>query len=158
VKKVLISVLLSLLLVGILAVPAMSDDITASVTVKSFSSVTITDTVPAGLQFGNLDPGTVKQSEANSPSVTVAAAAENNINVTISISGTDFSDGSHSFAVGNVFWNTSNDAGSATTMSTAPAAVGTLSAGQSVQIYHWLSIPTAQSAGTYSSTFTYTSS
>jgi hypothetical protein len=158
VKKVLVSVLLSLLLVGILAVPAMSDDITASVTVKSYSSVTITDTTPAGLQFGNLDPGTVKQSEANSPSVTVAAAPENNVTVTISISGTDFSDGSHSFTVGNAFWNTSNDAAGASTMSTTPATVGTLSAGQSIQIYHWLSIPTAQAAGTYNSTFTYTSS
>jgi hypothetical protein len=158
VKKVLVSVLLSLLLVGILAVPATADDITASVTVKSYSSVTITDTTPAGLQFGNLDPGSVKQSEANSPSVTVAAAPENNVTVTISISGTSFSDGSHSFAAGNAFWNTSNDASSATTMSTTPATIGTLSAGQSVQIYHWLSIPTAQAAGTYNSTFTYTSS
>jgi hypothetical protein len=154
-KKIILSVLLSLLLIAVMAVPVIADDITASVTVNSYASVTITDNGAAGLAFGSQDPGAEMIAEAASPSITITAAAENNQDVAISISGTDFSSGTASFAIGNAYWNTAADTGSAHTMSTTPTGVDTLSAGESIDIYHWLSIPEGQAAGTYTSTFTY---
>lgn len=157
-KKLVISLALALLLVAVIAIPAMADDITASVTVTTYSSVTITDNGAAGLAFGSLTPGTDMQPEAAAPSVTVTAAAENNTDVDIKISGTDFDDGgSNSFAVANAFWNDENNSGTATAMSTSAATVATLSATQSVNIYHWISVPDTQEAATYNSTFTYVS-
>jgi hypothetical protein len=149
------------MLVAVLALPAVADEPgpvtkTASVTVTGYKSVTITDTAPEGLQFGSLIPGTVKEPEAGTPSITIAAAAENNGTVAVSIKGTDFSDGStNSFGIENAFWNTSNTPGTATAMDTDYASVTTLNAGQSVNIYHWLSIPNEQAAVAYESTFTY---
>jgi hypothetical protein len=155
-KKIIISAVLALMLVAVLAVPAMGDDITASVTVTEYASVTVTDNGTAGLSFGSMTPGQDMKAEAASPSVTVTAAAENNIDLDIKVSGTDFSDGgSNSFSIGNAYYNTASDSGSASAMSTTPATVDTLSAGEHVDIYHWLSVPEEQAAATYDSTFTY---
>jgi hypothetical protein len=157
-KKLIISITLALLLIAIAAVPAMADDITASVTVTSYASVTITDNGAAGLSFGSLTPGTDKQAEAAAPSVTVTAAEENNTPVNIKISGTDFTDGgTNSFGIDNALWNDESNDATATAMSTTAATVATLNANESVNIYHWLSIPTGQAAATYNSTFTYVS-
>jgi hypothetical protein len=160
-KKLVISLALALLLIAAVAIPVMADDITASVTVTEYSSVTITDNGAAGLAFGSLNPGTVKQAETDTPSVTVTAAAENNTDVDIKISGTDFDDGgSNNFAIANAFWNDANDAGTATEMKKTGVStdtVATLSANESVDIYHWISVPATQEAATYSSTFTYVS-
>ncbi len=171
-KKLIISVLTALLLIALFAVPAVAqialfavpalaaqtENITATVSVGQYSSVTITDNGTAGLDFGSLDPGTVKSEEAALPSVTVTAAGENNVDVTISISGDNFTSGSYEFGIGNAYWNTSNDSGTATAMDTTPTTVATLSADESVDIYHWLSIPAAQESGSYSTDFTYSSS
>jgi hypothetical protein len=143
-----------------MAAPAMADDFTASVTVNTYASVTITDNGASGLAFGSLDPGTDKQAEAASPSVSVTTSSENNVDIAISISGTNFSDGgTNSFAVSNAFYNTTDVSGSAVAMSTTPTQVGSdLTPGDGMDIYHWLTIPANQAAASYSSTFTYTSS
>lgn len=161
-KKILISVFVSIMLLSILVMPAIADEVgkTATVHVNTYKSVTLTDPDPAGLQFASLNPGAVKQPEFNSPSITITAAAENNADVAVSINGTDFAGpGGVTFDIGNAYWNTGSDSGSATAMSKTPASVATLHAGaippESVDIYHWLSIPSGQAAGDYSSTFTY---
>ncbi len=159
-KKIVISILLALMLVATMAIPVMAEtsNLDATVTVTEYASVTITDNGAAGLLFGSLTPGTVKQPEAASPSVNVTAASENNIDVDIRVSGTDFSDGgTEEILIGNAFLNATNDSGSATAMSTSGTVVATLSAEDSVDIYHWLSIPAEQAAATYTSTFTYLS-
>ncbi len=130
--------------------------VTASVTVTEFIDVTVTDHGDTGLHFGSLAPGASKQAEAAAPSITVSLAAGGNTDVTVSLKGLDFSDGvSASFPVDNAFWNDADDAGLATPMSTAYAAVGTLTPANSLSIYHWLSIPSGQDAASYTSTFTY---
>ena len=157
-KKAILGCIIALVLVATITIPAMAEtsDLTASVTVTEFASVTITDNGAAGLSFGNLEPGTVMQAETSSPSVTVTAAAENNVDMNITISGIDFSDGgTNSFGIGNAYWNDSNETGTATAMSTTAAGVAILAAGTSVDIYHWLSIPANQAAASYTSTFTY---
>jgi hypothetical protein len=160
VKKILISAVLALMLVAVIAVPAMADapgevGKTATVTVTAYKSVTVTDNGATGLSFGSLNPGTEKQAEAASPSLTISAAAENNGTVAVSIKGTDFSGTGHTLTIDNAFWKTTNDSVTATAMTISYASVTTLAAGAHVDIYHWLSIPAAQAADSYTSTFTY---
>lgn len=157
-KNVILSCIIALVLVATITIPAMAEtsELTASVTVTTFASVTISDNGTAGLSFGNLEPGTVMQAETNNPAVTISAAAENNVDMNITISGLNFSDGgTNNFGIGNAYWNDADDTGTAVAMSITAAAVATLSAGESVNIFHWLSIPVNQAAAAYSSTFTY---
>lgn len=160
-KRLITTLALVLILMATLSIPALADPTgevgkTATVTVTTYKSVTVTDNGATGLSFGSLTPGTVKQAEAASPSLTIAAAAENNGNVAVSIKGTDFAGTGHTLTIGNAFWNISSNPATATAMSTVYASVTTtLAAGTSVSIYHWLSIPAAQAADTYTSTFTY---
>jgi hypothetical protein len=155
-KKLLISAVLALMLVAVIAVPAVADvsqDVNASVTVTEYSSVTITANP---ITFGSVDPGTVKSAATNNPAVTIAAGEENNQDIAVQISGTDFAgDPSGTITIGNAFWHTSNTPGDATAMSTSAAPVATLSAGQYISVYHWLTVPDETSAATYTSTFTY---
>jgi hypothetical protein len=159
-KKLLISAVLALTLVAVMAAPAMADvseEVNASVTVTTYSSVTITS---QPITFGSLDPGTVQSPATNNPAVTITAGSENNQDITVELSGTDFSDGdTNSFAIANAFWWDSDTVGSADAM--AETGIGTdvvaaLSAGDSVSVYHWLSVPTEQFPTIYNSTFTYT--
>ena len=159
-QKVLISLALVLMLVAAMAVPAMAAEETlpASVTVTEYVSVTVTDNGTSGLAFGSLNPGAVKQPEAEAPAVTITTAAENNKDVDVFLKGTNFSDGgSNSFAISNAFYHDSDASGSATAMSATydGSAWKTLGAGATLNIYHWLSVPDTQAAATYSSTFTY---
>jgi hypothetical protein len=164
-KKTLISVIMALMLVAIMAAPALADspttgDVTANVTVTGYASVTITDKGDAGLDFGSMTPGQDMKAEAASPSISIAAGSENNQDVVIEISGTDFSGTAGSFAIANAYWNDEDTSGTATAMKltgTATDTVATLGAGESVDIYHWLSVPDGQATGSYSSTFTYSS-
>ena len=139
--------------------PVLADEeqsVTASVTVTEFIDVTVTDHGDTGLHFGSLSPGVLKQPETAAPSITVSLAAGGNTDVDVSLKGADFSDGiSANFSADNAFWNTTDAAGVATAMSTGYAAVGTLTPGNDLDIYHWLSIPSGQDAASYTSTFTY---
>ena len=149
-KKLLISLAVVGVLVGLMAAPVMAEDVgevgkTASVTVNAYKSVTVTDNGSPGLDFGSLTPGTEDEPEAASPSLTIAAAVENNGNVAVSIS----------FDIENATWNTSDETGSDQDMLETYAPVGTLPASTSLSIYHWLSIPGGQAAASYTSTFTY---
>lgn len=157
-KKLIISIILSLTLVAIMAVPAIADtSVTASVGVNEFASVTIN--AGAGINWGALNPGVVKQATAAPPAVTITAAAENNVDVTISVAGTNFSTTGGEIAIANAFFNTVDNSAAATAMSTSPAVVGSpLTHGDTMYIYHWLTIPANQKAGGYTSTFVYSSS
>ena len=158
-KKVFVSLVASVALVAVMAVPAMAveENRTATVTVKEFVSVTITDPGAAGLQFGELDPGAVKAEEANKPAINIAAAAENNGDAEVFLKGTDFASSGNNFGVGNAFYHDSDASGDATAMTSdyPGTAWKTLAPAGSVDIYHWLSIPVGQEPGAYESTFTY---
>ncbi|MDY6916370.1 MAG: hypothetical protein SVP26_00230 [Chloroflexota bacterium] len=161
-KNVLAALAIVLVLVAILAAPVLADlgeqPLTATVTVTSYTSVTFADNDAAGLSWGSLTPGAEKQAEAASPSITITAAAENNNDVGVYLKGTDFSDGgTNSFGIANAFYSDTDNSGAASSMPSdyAGSAWKTLAAGQSVNIYHWLTIPDTQAAATYTSTFTY---
>lgn len=145
-------------LVITMALPAMADvsqNVGASVEVTGYSSVTITANP---ITFGSVTPGAIQSAAANNPAVNVEAASENNQDITVQLSGTDFSDGgSNSFAIANAFWCDSaggtKDAMEKTGVGTD--VVATLSAGESVDVYHWLTVPNETPAASYTSTFTY---
>ncbi len=117
-------------------------------------SVTITLNSPTGLSFGNPIPGTVKQPEATTPSITITN--ETTGLIAVYLMGTDFT-GAGTITIDNAFYNNTNDPVTAQSM---PASYGilpwmTLDSGASLDIYHWLTIPTGTPAGSYSSEFTY---
>jgi hypothetical protein len=122
---------------------------------ESHISVTITDNGADGLNFGNHSPGTAKQPEAASPSITITN--ETTGNVAVYLMGTDFTGAAGTFSVTNAFYNESNNSSTALTMSTSynTTAWKTLAPGAHLDIYHWLTIPGGTPAGSYSSDFTY---
>jgi len=163
-KKVLISLALALALVAAVAVPAMAAPVekTASVTVTEVISFTVTDAGATGINFGSLNQGTADNPEAaqnGAGAVTLAVAAETNVdcNVQIKASG-DFSDGAtHTIALSNAHWDTDNAVAGYTPMTTTYATIGTSTHGvaYSQDVWHWLTIPSGQHAGDYTSTYYY---
>jgi len=152
------------MLVAVLALPAMAANpsaITASVAVNEYISCTITDNGAGGLDFGSLDPGTTDEPEADQDgegAVTVVVAAETNVDCDINVKATDFT-GAGTIAITNAKYGTTNVLASATAFAAADTyyTLDTSTAGgaKTVEVYHWLSIPSGQAAGSYSSTFTY---
>jgi hypothetical protein len=133
---------------------------TASVTVKTYISATITDYGDPGINFGNMDPGVTNSPElaqtGSNGALNVTMGSENNVSVYVSTKAADnWSDGTDNFGVGQgTFNNTDGAPGSA--MSTSYQNVGgAVSHGASVQVYHWLSIPDNQPAGLYTNTYYY---
>jgi hypothetical protein len=133
---------------------------TASVTVKTYISATITDYGDGGINFGNMDPGVTNSPElaqtGSNGAVNVTMGSENNVSVYVSTKAAGaWSDGTDNFAVSQgTFSSTNSPPGTA--MSTSYQHVGgAVSHGASVQVYHWLSIPDNQPAGLYSNTYYY---
>ena len=162
-KKLLISLALVLMLVAITATPVMAaeDNVPASVTVNEYISFTVTDAGAAGINFGSLNQGTTDNPEADqgaAGAVTLTVGAETNVNCNIQTKGSgDFSDGTHTIALNNAKWDKDSDVAGATTMATSYATIDTSTAGtaKSVDVWHWLSIPSDQYAATYTTTFYY---
>ena len=161
-KRIFVSLMLVLMLVAVMAVPAMAaTEKTASVTVTETISFTVTDHGVAGINFGNLAQGTTDNKEAaqnGAGAVTLAVGSETNVdcNVQISASG-DFSDATHTIALSNAHWDIDNAVAGYTAMTTTYATIGTSTHGvaYSQDVWHWLSIPSAQYAGDYTSTYYY---
>ena len=163
-KRLLVSLTLALTLIAFAAAPALAIDASksASVTVTEFISFTVTDVSSDGVQFGSLAPNTPDNpadgQDAVNGAVTLAVAAETNVDCDINLKGADFGDGAaHLIAIGNAGWHTSDVPGSATPMTTLYALVDTSSAGvaKSVDVWHWLSVPAGQYANTYNTNFDY---
>ena len=162
-KRIFISLAVVLMLVAVMAVPAMADEVSkpASVTVNEVISFTVTDAGVAGINFGSLAQGTSDSPEAGqngAGAVTLAVSAETNVdcNVRIKASG-DFSDGAHTIALSNAHWDTDNVVTGYTAMTTTYATIGTSTTGAaySQDVWHWLTIPSSQYAGDYTSTYYY---
>jgi len=162
-KKVLISLALVLMLIAVMATPIMAveDTKTASVAVNEYISFTVTDAGAAGVNFGSLNQASTDNPEADqgiSGAVTLAVAAETNVDCNIQTKGSgDFTDGTHTIALSNAKWDKDSDVTGATTMTTSYVTIDTSTAGstKSVDVWHWLSIPSGQYAATYSTTFYY---
>lgn len=163
-KKTFVSLVIALALVAVVAVPVLAaeDSKTASVTVNEYISFTVTDAGAAGINFGSLNQGTTDTPEADqgvAGAVTLAVGSETNVdcNVRINASG-DFGDGAtHTIALSNAKWDTDNAVAGATTMTATYTNVGTSTAGTaySQDVWHWLTIPSGQYAGDYTTTYYY---
>ncbi len=165
-KKILISALLALVLVAVMVAPAMGAEQTqtvpASVTVTTVISATITDNGDTGLLFGEMSKGSSNQAEAaqgaSNGAVTIVVAAETSVNCNIQLKAMDFTGTGGTLPITNAKYNTTNTVGTAFAAADTYYTLDTYTVGDgltTVEAYHWLSIPSNQVAGSYSSTFTY---
>ena len=118
-KKLLISVSLALMLVSIMAIPAMAAEqsVGASVEVNEVISATITDNGDTGLIFGSMSQSETDKAEAAQNgvgAVTIVVAAETNVNCDIEVKATDFTGTGSTLAITNAKYGTTNVVGSAT--------------------------------------------
>ena len=126
-------------------------------------SFTVTDYGAEGINFGSVNPGTSDNPEAaqstGQGAVTLTVGAETNVDCNIQIKGSgDFSDGAtHTIALSNAHWDTDNTVTGYTAQTTTYATIGTSTAGTAYNqdVWHWLTIPGARYAGTYTTTFYY---
>jgi len=161
--RLIASLIVAMMLVALMAAPlmAVSGTVPASVTVSEYISFTVTDNGAAGLQFGSLDPGTTDVPEAaqnGTGAVTLTVAAETNVNCDIEVKATDFT-GAGTIAITNAKYGITSTLAAATAFAAANTYytldTSTALAAKTVNVWHWLSIPSVQEAGSYSSTFTY---
>jgi len=162
--KLIAGLIVALMLVVTMAVPAMAVEVGkgATVTVNEYISFTVTDPGATGLVFGSLDPGDDDQPEAaqnSSGAVTLTVAAETNVDCNIQVKATDFTGTGGTLAITNAKYGITSVLGSAIAFVAADTyyTLDTSSAGTAkiVDVWHWLTIPSGQVAGSYSSTFTY---
>jgi len=173
--------IMSLVLMSFAVFGATSEEASASasVTVNTFVDITLTDTAGGGFIFGSLDPGTTNNKEAaqtdgntsTTGAATITRETTSNVDVLIRLKGDDFTVGSDTLAVTNVDYDDDGgvdqgvDSGTYTqeTLSTTyPSGAGTndpwatlTSGSPTVKVWFWLDVPTAQAAGSYSSTFAF---
>ena len=142
-KRILISILVSLMLVAVLAIPVMAADeqsTEASVTVGEYVSISLS----GGIAFPASNPGDEDVAATTSPAVTITIEEETNVSVDIGIKG-DNADG---IAVGN--WKYCDTAGGTKlALDTTYAVVYTNQGDGAYDFYHWVSIPSDTAAGTY---------
>lgn len=165
-KKLIICTLMTLILVAVLAMPAVAQDeeyVTASVTVTEYINLTIADPIPPGVNFGDVSAGSANVSEvsqnATAGAVILTVHSDTNVDCNIQIMGSDnFTDGAgHELLLSNAKWSVTDNVSESTPMSAAYATIGTSTASVDavVDVWHWLSIPSDQYAATYSATFYY---
>ncbi|MFQ5531339.1 MAG: hypothetical protein ACE5ES_01860 [Candidatus Nanoarchaeia archaeon] len=125
---------------------------TASVTVNEFLSVTLSN---APVTFSSMDPGETQNASVGNGfplNATIGSETNVNTNVTTETNQTNFASGSNTFSVSNMVWEdvVFNSTETGTAYSTSPATVCSgLSANGNCGIYHQVSVPSAQAAGTY---------
>ena len=157
-KRVISILAIAALLVAAIAVPCVADtdyDVPASVTVALYLSITISDNGTAGLDFGNVNPGSTDNPEANSAALSITVDSESNTNVDLQISGTDFD--LATFTIDNAKYSTTVD-GTKVPMSlvdTDIVGATDMAPGTSIDLWHWLDVPGGVTQGTYGSTFRY---
>lgn len=122
-----------------------------------YISFTITDYGGDGVNFGSLDPGVSNQPADGQPvqgAVTVTVGAETNVDVAVRVRGNDFS-GPVTLPVTVVSYYEKNNAAKAATLTTYFTTVYSVLAGTSFEeyLYFWITVPTGQPAGNYTSTF-----
>lgn len=165
------------LVVGILLVSFANgvtdeESASASVTVNQFISITLVDAGSAGFSFGSLNPGIVNSNEsaqvAGVSSITSAANVTNdavsNVNANITLKGTDFTVDGNTLLISNVTYDDDGavDQGAETLLAQANlttaypgVAYKVLAPDKSLALWFWLDVPSAQSAGSYTSTFSF---
>jgi hypothetical protein len=156
--KLMTSLAIALVLIATLSLPAVAlteGSSEASLNILSLISITIEDTSPAGIHFGdvNLGANDIIDKDANSTTPSIIIRNDGSDNVTVQIKGTDFGTG---FPVTYASYATSYG-GAQTPMSITYTTFKTdLIPGDFVSLWHYLDVPdTGVAAGEYSSTFNY---
>ena len=157
-KKLIIALTLSLLMVATVVAPAAAateQAVPGSVTVNEVLSITLTDPGDSGLNFGSVTPpitgvGDIAQSDGT-PAIAVTVGSETNVLVDIGVKG---------FLVDDLTlpnWQYSTTFGGAKTALTASfAEVYADAAASSVSdFYHWVDVPTGTPGGAQTITVTY---
>jgi len=163
--RLIVGLIVALMLVVTMAVPAMAVEVGkgATVTVSEYISFSVSDPGDAGLDFSSLNPGDTDEPEVaqttEQGAVTLTVEAETNVDCNIEVKATDFTYSTYTIAISNAKYGITSVLGSATAFVEADTyyTLDTSSAGtaKTVNVWHWLTIPSAQVAGSYSSTFTY---
>ena len=164
-KKLVISCLVALMLVASITAPVIADtdgSLGASVNVNQVMSLTVVDNTPGtGIYFGDVDEGTDNNPDLaqgdTKGAVTLQVGSETNVDVYLQTKGDgDFTGPGTAIPLGNASWNNANSTASLTAMDTDYETVGSLiSGGGNVEVWHWISIPEDQEAGTYTTSFSY---
>jgi len=160
-KKELMALAMSLVtLFGICSSLSVSDDVPISANVQGYLTATFNY---ASLYYGDLTAGTSNNAAPNQAVGIYNVSMDTNQNYKVSASGTQFSDGTHTFAVSNLKMDTNSTAGnlalgSAVALSGSPQEVDTNMPNTDTDNFHgfWLSIPASQFAANYTSTVTIT--
>jgi hypothetical protein len=162
-KRIIISLILSLLLVSVFALPVAAQQeqsTTASVSVNEYISITLTDAgdpiTGTGINFGSVNPGStygdVDQS-SGTPAIKVNVGSETNVNVDIGIKGTTVTG-----TIALAEWKYSTDFAQTDIAGLTVDYVGVYSnvgAGSSNNFYHWITVPAGTIAGSNSITVSY---
>ncbi|MEW6295189.1 MAG: hypothetical protein AB1467_02735 [Candidatus Diapherotrites archaeon] len=160
-KKYLIIAVGFILLSGIAMAPTTDEETaTASVTVNTFVSITLTDLNQLGIAFGGLDPGASNRpADQNAGNGTVRITNDLVSNKTIDLYkyGTNFT-GAGTITISNVQYDTDNNVLAPAPVTMPSAYTDTLidlAPGSSQEFWYWINIPSSQTAGAYTSTFYY---
>lgn len=153
-KKVLISVLLSLMLVAIMAVPAIAaneQSVGASVTVGELVSITLTGSI----NFGTLSPGTTEQGangQSNgNPAISITVEPETNVNVDIGIKGAITTG---DLALSNWLYSMTFAGTKAGLTASYVKAYDNVGDGVNA-FYHWITVPLGTTAGDHAISVSY---
>lgn len=159
------ALVMSLVLVGsVIGVVEETAPTTAGVTVNEFLSVTLSNDP---VQFPGADPlETVNASVGTGFPLTLTIGSESNVNANVKTKGaaefcTDYptcsgTGGEYKFAVGQMKWDDATT-GPWTSYTTLDVSVcASVAPGSACNIYHQLTIPSAQAAGSYSTGITIT--
>ncbi len=128
---------------------ATSQATTASVMVNEFLSVTLTN---APVNFPNMDPGQTSNASVGFGfplTATIGSETNVNTNVTTKTNQTDFTSGSNNLPVSNMKWSATSSFPGTAYSTTAATVCSGIGAGGACNIYHQLSVPAGQAAGTY---------
>jgi len=154
-KKLAISIAVSLMLVALLAVPAIAAEeetsTTATVAVNEFVNITLAGSIG----FGSVEPpvtqqGTVGQSDG-SPAITITVEPDTNVDVDISIKGAI---NSGTLALSNWFYSTQYDKSDIAALTGSYVEVYDTATGTS-DFYHWISVPAGTDSGDHSVSVSY---
>lgn len=157
---VIIGFAVAVMLSMAMATPAMAagESVVATVKVNMMISSTVRDNGAAGLIFGTLNPGSTHNAElaqGGNGAVTLGLGIETNIDCVVGTKADDFISGSYILPIGNAKCDTDNDVDGARTMTRDYTGITTLSRGSSQDVWHWLSVPTGQEPGIYTTAFYY---
>jgi hypothetical protein len=100
------------------------------------------------ITFGNMDPNMTKEAEVNPLIINVDTNVAS-FNIEVEAGAVDFKSGRNSFPVSNLQWNTTNNFPGTNYTGVSAIAYSNLTTTGNYSLYHQLTIPPSQQAGTY---------